>query len=70
MPPIEKPFGLLYLASTRIVDQLTPYFDQIVNDTIIVGQLEDVQNIGEAADLHYRPVLYHEDQVAVRVVSP
>lgn len=70
IPPIEQPFGLLYLASMRIADQLTPYFDQIVEDTIIVGELQDVQNLGEAANLHYRPLLYHEEQVAVRVVSP
>ena len=69
IPEFTDPIAFLHICDESLLEKLKPSFRHIVNDTIVIGHLDDLQTLGEVADLGYRPIYYFNELVAVRVIS-
>jgi len=69
LPEIVDPIAFVHIWNQSLIENLVPYFDHIVDDTVVVGSIDALQELGEKANLEYRPLCYFNEFVAVRVIS-
>jgi hypothetical protein len=70
VPYFDDTVAWLNIWNDQHLDELRPYYELLVNDTIIVGQFETLKSLGEEANLGYIPTYHFGDRFAVRVSMP
>lgn len=68
VPEFDDSIAWLNIWNDQHLDELQPYFQQIVNDTIIIAEFQTLKSLAERVGFGIYPLFHFEDRFAVRVM--